>query len=102
MVVRVNNVFVEDHVAAADAGAAAESRQDAATVGMAELQVAAGGRSFSLQAGLQYSERHQNPVPYRRGLHPEFLGQSWFEKLNQIDESVSAARTVWRSWPSTS
>lgn len=102
MVVGVNDVFVEDHIAAADAGAAAESRQDAAAVGMVELQAATSGRSFSLQAGLQYSERHQNPVPYRRDLHPEFLGQSWLQKLNQIDESVSAARTVWRSWPSAS
>ena len=69
MVVRMDDVLVEDYVAAADASSAPQSRQDTAAVRMTQYCSAAGGRSFALQAGLHQSQRHQDPVGQRDSLH---------------------------------
>lgn len=68
MVVRMDDTLVEDHVAAADAGSAAQSRQNSTAVSMTQYG-AAGGRSFALQAGLHHPQRHQNSVAHLDSLH---------------------------------
>lgn len=70
-VVGVNDTFVEDHVAAADASSAAESRQDAAAVSVTQLHRAAGGRSFAFQTGLRDPQCHQELMPHLEVHHFE-------------------------------
>jgi hypothetical protein len=63
-VVGVDDALVEDDVAAADAGPAAERGQDAAAVGVAQ-HGAAGGRGFALQhCGLLNPQRRQDSVAH--------------------------------------
>lgn len=80
MVVRMDDTFVGDHVAAAEAGSAAQRRQDIAAVSMAQ-HGAAGGRSLAVQGGLHHPQRHQDSVAHREALHSRPNSHRWLWKL---------------------